>query len=231
MRGKDFNAGLRGALFEAKHHARMGAAIWLYGWLVLRETRQVGATGLVLGGRPVSYREIGEETGFGRKTLERWMRVLRRQGYIETRAVPSGIVVRITKAKKFAPSAQFPQLPQAGSATSRAPLRGGEGSPPQGCGGNMRHALGGREVPVRMGSNNPYKHNIRPSFPLLKYVKNGISQANSGTENASLDSSGASHGAGKRLTARASSRENALRLELTLGAGPQLKCANGDEGG
>ena len=60
--------------------------------------------GLVLGGCPVSYREIEEETGFARKTLERWMRVLRREGYVVTQAVPSGVIVRITKAKKWAPT-------------------------------------------------------------------------------------------------------------------------------
>jgi hypothetical protein len=101
MRGKDFNAGLRGGLFEAQHYERMGAAVWLYGWLILRQTRQEGTLGFVLGGKPVTYREIEEETGFGRKTLERWMRVLRRNGYIETRAVASGIIVKVTKAKKF----------------------------------------------------------------------------------------------------------------------------------
>ncbi len=83
MRAKDFNTGLRGVLFEARHHAQMGAAVWLYGWLVLRQTRQAGATGLVLGGRPVSYREIEGEMGLPRRALERWMRVLRRAGYVE----------------------------------------------------------------------------------------------------------------------------------------------------
>ena len=101
MRAKDFNTGLRGVLFEARHYERMGQAVWLYGWLVLRQTRQEGAMGLVLGGRPVSYREIEEETGFHPRTLERWMRVLRREGYIATQATPGGVVVRITKAKKF----------------------------------------------------------------------------------------------------------------------------------
>jgi hypothetical protein len=101
MRGKDFNAGLRGGLFEAQHYERMGAAVWLYGWLILRQTRQEGTLGFVLGGKPVTYREIEEETEFGRKTLERWMRVLRRNGYIETRAVAGGIIVKVTKAKKF----------------------------------------------------------------------------------------------------------------------------------
>jgi hypothetical protein len=102
MRGKDFNTGLRGVLFEARHYERMGAAVWPYGWLVLRQTHQHGELGCVLGGSPVSYREIEEETGFKRRTLECWMRVLRRQGYIETSTAPGGVIVRITKAKKFA---------------------------------------------------------------------------------------------------------------------------------
>src|SRR5579863_3252799 len=101
MRGKDYNTGLRGVLFEETHYGRMGSAIWLYGWLVLRQTHQSGQVGWVLGGAPVSYREIEEETGFLRKTLERWMRTLRTQGYIETEGSQRGVIIRITKAKKF----------------------------------------------------------------------------------------------------------------------------------
>lgn len=97
----DYNTGLRGVLLDARHYERMGAAIWLYAWLLLRQTHQRGSTGWVLGGAPVSYREIEEETGFNRRTLERWMRTLRGSGYIETEVAPDGIVVRITKAKKF----------------------------------------------------------------------------------------------------------------------------------
>jgi hypothetical protein len=102
MREKDYNTGLRGVLFEAQHHARMGTAIWLYGWLVLRQTHQTGTTGWVLGGAPVSYREIEEETGFNRRTLERWMRLLRKHEYISTQSAPDGVIVRILKAKKHA---------------------------------------------------------------------------------------------------------------------------------
>lgn len=101
MRGKDYNTGLRGVLFEARHYERMGAAVWLYGWLVLRQTHQQASVGWVLGGAPVSYREIEEETGFNARTLERWMQVLRRAGYIETQAAPGGVIISITKAKKF----------------------------------------------------------------------------------------------------------------------------------
>jgi hypothetical protein len=100
MREKNFNTGLRGVLFEERHYARMGSAIWLYGWLVLRQTHQTGTTGWVLGGSPVSYREIEGETGFNRRTLERWMSLLRRNEYIETEAAPDGVIVRILKAKK-----------------------------------------------------------------------------------------------------------------------------------
>jgi hypothetical protein len=101
MREKNFSTGLRGVLFEARHYARMGAAVWLYGWLVLRQTHQSGSVGWVLGGAPVRYREIEEETGFNRRTLERWLSILRREGYIETTAAQEGVSIRITKAKKF----------------------------------------------------------------------------------------------------------------------------------
>lgn len=120
MRGKDFNTGLRGVLFEAQHYERMGAAVWLYGWLVLRQTHQSGSVGWVLGGSPISYREIEEETGFNRRTLERWMTTLRRHGYIETETAPAGVVIRITKAKKF---------PQGGRNFAEGVRKVAEGSP------------------------------------------------------------------------------------------------------
>jgi hypothetical protein len=108
MRGKDFNTGLRGVLFEARHYERMGSAVWLYAWLVLRQTHQSGSTGWVLGGAPVRYREIEEETGFNVRTLERWMQILRRHGYVDTEPVPGGLIVRITKAKKHSQTARNP---------------------------------------------------------------------------------------------------------------------------
>src|SRR6201981_1781040 len=101
MRDKNFNTGGGGVLLDAGHYERMGSALWLYSWLILRQTHQTGSIGWVLGGAPGSYREIEEETGFNRRTLEGWFRRLRREGYIETSATPTGVVVRITKAKKY----------------------------------------------------------------------------------------------------------------------------------
>jgi hypothetical protein len=80
MRRNNFNIGLRGTLFEARHNERTSSAVWLYGWLVLRQMRQDGTAGWVLGGRPISYREIEEETDFEPRTPERRMRVLSEGG-------------------------------------------------------------------------------------------------------------------------------------------------------
>jgi hypothetical protein len=123
MRGKDFNTGLRGVLFEATHYERMGSALWLYGWLVLRQTHQTGSTGWVLGGAAISYKEIEEETGFNARTLERWMGTLRREGYVETESAMGGLIVRITKAKKHVRAARN----FGAAAASETPRRAAEG--------------------------------------------------------------------------------------------------------
>lgn len=144
MREKNFNTGLRGVLFEARHYERMGAALWLYGWLVLRQTHQSGPDGWVLGGAPVSYREIEEETGFQRKTIERWMRTLRNQGYIETDATQRGVIIRIKKAKKFAQ----PTLKNAGGARKFA------GRAPQFCGQAGAKSPWNQQPAPRIGSSS-----------------------------------------------------------------------------
>ena len=155
MRGKDFNAGLRGVLFEARHYQRMGAALWLYGWLVLRQTHQQGSIGWVLGGSPISYREIEEETGFNCRTLERWMHTLRRHGYIETESAPLGVIVRITKAKKF---------PQTGRKLAEG-VRRFAGSNTQSCVSNGRKSLWKDQRTAGIGSSSiaGSQENIEPT--------------------------------------------------------------------
>lgn len=147
MREKNYSTGLRGVLFEARHYERMGAAIWLYGWLVLRQTHQSGTVGWVLGGAPIHYREIEEETGFSPKTLERWMRILREQGYIETQATTRGLIVRILKAKKFAQ--RFPQA----SPKNEARARKSEAGAPQKCGAKTAEVFSAQSVAEAIGSS------------------------------------------------------------------------------
>jgi hypothetical protein len=143
MREKNFSTGLRGVLFEARHYARMGSAVWLYGWLVLRQTHQSGPVGWVLGGAPVRYREIEEETGFNRRTLERWLSILRREGYIETTAAQEGVSIRITKAKKF---------PQ-GARKSAEGVRTIAASPTRNCGASNRQNYAYEQVADGMNSS------------------------------------------------------------------------------
>lgn len=163
MRGKDFNTGLRGVLFEESHYARMGSALWLYGWLVLRQTHQTGSTGWVLGGAPISYKEIEEETGFNARTLERWMSTLRREGYIETEPAMGGLVVRITKAKKHAHTGRnFTRgaTPEAlrGAAKGIRKLAGGPRSSaegyPQNCGAKHPQFSGNTRFPAPICSSS-----------------------------------------------------------------------------
>ena len=119
-------------------------ALWLAG-----ASADESARGRGLGARRKAhhYREIEEETGFNRRTLERWMRDLRRAGYIETKIAPAGIIVRITKAKKF------PQFAQGGRKFEGGARRLAEPGP-QNC------VADGREMPFteqqltdRMGSS------------------------------------------------------------------------------
>jgi hypothetical protein len=143
MRGKDYNAGLRGVLFEARHYQRMGSALWLFGWLVLRQTHQQADIGWVLGGSPISYREIEDETGFNVRTLERWMHTLRRHGYIQTEAAPAGVIVRIMKAKKF---------PQAGRKFAGG-VRESAGGATQNRGADRAHPPSNHQPADRIGSS------------------------------------------------------------------------------
>jgi hypothetical protein len=163
MRGKDFNTGLRGVLFEARHYQRMGSAVWLYAWLVLRQTHQTGSVGWVLGGAPVSYKEIEEETGFNARTLERWMSTLRRHGYIETEPATGGLVVRITKAKKHSQSARNSADAQRTETLRKAahglrklaggPRRVAEGNP-QNCGSGPGDVNENTQLPAAICSSS-----------------------------------------------------------------------------
>jgi DNA-binding transcriptional ArsR family regulator len=114
---------------------------------VLPQTHQSGSLGFVLGGKPVSYHEIEEETGFNPRTLERWMRTLRDRGYIETEAVGGGVVIRITKAKKFQ---QFPH----GARKAAEGVRKSAGGAPQICVADGRDRLSNLHFVAGIGSSS-----------------------------------------------------------------------------
>ena len=130
--------GCAGVLFESRHWPRTNGfgGLALYGWLKKfswQQTHQHGDVGWVLGGSPISYREIEEETGFNPRTLERWMQGLWKHGYIETEAVPAGVIVRITKAKKFPQGARKSADPARRICVGTSPQRSGASRPHPAC--------------------------------------------------------------------------------------------------
>ena len=111
LRGKNLNCGIRGGLWDEAHLERMGPAVWLFGWLVHRQTREHNGVGLVLGGSPLTYKIISQDTGMAERTLKRWMARLGRSGYVRVKHTTyKRMIIQITKAKKFGPQQlRFPQ--------------------------------------------------------------------------------------------------------------------------
>ncbi len=245
MRGKDYNAGLRGVLFEARHYERMGAAIWLYGWLVLRQTRQEDEMGWVLGGAPITYREIEEETGFNPRTLERWMHALRRHGYIQTEAVPAGVIVRITKAKKF-PQGGRNSADRVRKVADTGTQICGASSPNLAWNHGARAGIGSSSLErskerLGMADSHNYFHRPnqnQPSRPTPPATSNstaklpGLGSNHDQQPNAEADFTALPHlqqqqkflqEARLRLQLLRAEREEAVRRELAVGTGPEVQ--------
>ena len=97
-----FKSGIRGGLFEKKHSDAMGESIFLFGWLVTRQTK---SDGLVFGGHAFTYPEISEESGWPVRTLERWMARLRAGGYVRVKHTTyCRMIISVLNQKKFSPS-------------------------------------------------------------------------------------------------------------------------------
>jgi hypothetical protein len=226
MRGMNFNAGLRGVLFDARHFERMGAAIWLYGWLVLRQTHQSGDIGWVLGGAPINYREIEKETGFNRRTLERWMRTLRTHGYVLTQTTPSGIIIRITKAKKFPQDRElFHSRGRDLADKTAGPLRRrAEASTPSRVSDQVE-LFSNQSSAGGIGSSSVERKIETPvSFPAGKR-QNEIpaGSGNSITSPRLLRPAEFLREAQLRVRLLRAEREEAVRRELLVGAGPEVR--------
>lgn len=93
-----------------KHYRRLGKALWLLLYLILHANRKTGITIAKLA-------TIEKQTGIPRRTLQRWLRSLRANGYVST--TPTGRATRIgilkwKNTKRPAPSsaADAPGLAQ-----------------------------------------------------------------------------------------------------------------------
>ena len=89
-------------LFKEKHWTRMGQAIWLFGTLIDKVTKEENEKGYVLGGKPITYADLEKEMPLTRRQYVRHIEILRDNGYISTKKTPHGLIIVINKSKKFA---------------------------------------------------------------------------------------------------------------------------------
>lgn len=217
LRGKHLNSGIRGGLWEDEHFQRMGPAVWLFGWLVHRQTRERHGVGLVLAGSPLTYEMISQDTGMAVRTLKRWMARLGRCGYIRVKhTLYKRMIIQIIKAKKFGPQQLgfpqqqlgFPQIPFF-ALKSKGPLP----APETGSKGPIAaHSSKEREIE----SERQYSGSRR-GFPSRTYTDRHVSP------NASLASSPPMRPYPARYGPdRKALREMEVRAELRVGAGPEI---------
>lgn len=125
-------------LFKKKHWDKMGNAIWLFGMLIDKVTKEENGEGYVLGGKPVNYYDFKKEMPVTRKQYNRYMQILRDEGYIHTRKSARGLTIVIHKSKKFVSRSRdknVPTIPHEGTILSpgrdkNVPTAGTKMSPP-----------------------------------------------------------------------------------------------------
>lgn len=103
MNDGNFQIGVVGGLLDHKHYMKMREAIWLFLWLVHRQTNPNGRV-LARKFSGITYDEIGDETGWSPRTVRRWMKRLVTAGYVFVKyTIYSRLLVTVANPKKFAP--------------------------------------------------------------------------------------------------------------------------------
>jgi|ERR1041385_5373517 hypothetical protein len=73
-----------------KHYRAMGRALWLYGYLIVHANRKTGTL----------YRRVAtvaHDMQVSGRTVQAWLALLRRCGYIRTKTTGRALVIRIEK--------------------------------------------------------------------------------------------------------------------------------------
>lgn len=87
---------------DAKHYRKMKTSVWLFLYLVLHANRR---TGLLM--RKV--RTISKDMGITRDTTIRWLKVLRREGYIATLNTGRYLTIQVKNWKALGGAGRFQQ--------------------------------------------------------------------------------------------------------------------------
>lgn len=88
-------------LFEPKHRATIGVALWEFQWCVSRITREVDGVGSVCGGRMIKVSEIGEALGMSEREVRNNLGKLQAGGYLWIRRGRYGLYIDVLKSKRW----------------------------------------------------------------------------------------------------------------------------------
>ena len=124
--------GAKGGLLAEKHYFAMREAIWLFSWLLLRQTgiNEIGE-GIVNYGHPLTKAEIYADTGYSEKRVERWVKRLRDTEYIRTEQRPNeGLIFFVLGAKSKTKSTRFPKGATTSVGCLKIPATPSVGPPP-----------------------------------------------------------------------------------------------------
>jgi DNA-binding MarR family transcriptional regulator len=93
-----YDIGITTGILEKKHREAIGSDIWIFMWCVNKVTKK---DGLLLGGKPIKLREIGETLGYCDDHVSRALSRLRKAGYLEIIRTPYGLRLRVCNSKKL----------------------------------------------------------------------------------------------------------------------------------
>ena len=100
---ENFWIGAKGGLLDRKHVNAMGDAVWLFLFLLRAQTGiDEWGEGIVNYGHPQTLETVSLDFGgVSKRTLQRWIAVLKRTGYIDTESHSNhGLTFHIAKAKQ-----------------------------------------------------------------------------------------------------------------------------------
>ena len=110
---------------DGKHSKQMKTAVWLFLYLIMVADPRTGVVSR-------SYYEMSRETGRKKKTVKKWMAVLRKKGYVITGRRGEELFIRIRKWKSVGKASNR------GSGESEAPLIGDYPGPQSGSFGKSQ---------------------------------------------------------------------------------------------
>lgn len=88
-------------LLSDGHTQKIENALWEFIWLVNKVTKEENGIGYVLGGKPIKVEDIKDDLGRSYQTVYRHLRQLEKNGYINIKKAPYGLIITINNSKKF----------------------------------------------------------------------------------------------------------------------------------